>query len=508
LGRGTGLIAAKAIAGLFALTLCVAALLPGTAGAATITNVGTDDNFTDDSICSLREAVQITNLDNAAIELACTTTGPFTPGTADTISLGPGEFVLTGSSDNDSNSEGDLDVGGPGGQKTVIQGAGDDPGGTSIDANDLDRAIDVRPVVVPLGSVNDLTLNDLTIRRGLLGAGDGGAVRILDADSHLRVVRSTIRANETGPGGNGGAISFDNSETTDLPLVIEDSELIHNAAENGGAIYLDSHTPGAKARVTGTTFSENDAGALGGAVFLENTETEMDMTNSTLNDNLGVDGGGAVSLGFSGASLVGKFTTFANNTTNTAGAAGGIQTESDSASVVLTGSVLADNMAGPVSANCANTDSAAFSNNGGPYNVEDGNSCGFDPAQAGSGNATNLFSTPIALDPLQDNGGQTSTRALPAGSPALDRIPGGVGGICDTEVGFLDQRGVTRPQGTACDVGAFELIPAAAVPAATTPAPVTTIPSVTPTKKKCKKHKKRSVAQAKKKKCKKKKKRK
>ena len=61
------------------------------------------------------------------------------------------------------------------------------------------------------------------------------------------------------------------------------------------------------------------------------------------------------------------------------------------------------------------------------------------------------------LGPLQDNGGPTFTHALLAGSPAIDArnpaAPGSGGNACEA----TDQRGVARPQGAACDIGAFEL---------------------------------------------------
>jgi hypothetical protein len=50
---------------------------------------------------------------------------------------------------------------------------------------------------------------------------------------------------------------------------------------------------------------------------------------------------------------------------------------------------------------------------------------------------------------LANNGGPTDTQALLAGSPALDA---GNNSTCLA----TDQRGVTRPQGPACDIGAFE----------------------------------------------------
>jgi hypothetical protein len=50
---------------------------------------------------------------------------------------------------------------------------------------------------------------------------------------------------------------------------------------------------------------------------------------------------------------------------------------------------------------------------------------------------------------LSDNGGPTQTHALLAGSPAID-----AGASCPTS----DQRGAPRPQGGACDIGAYELL--------------------------------------------------
>jgi hypothetical protein len=56
------------------------------------------------------------------------------------------------------------------------------------------------------------------------------------------------------------------------------------------------------------------------------------------------------------------------------------------------------------------------------------------------------------LGPLADNGGPTSTLALLPTSPAIDA---GDATACPATV----QRGVRRPQGRACDIGAFELEP-------------------------------------------------
>ncbi len=65
----------------------------------------------------------------------------------------------------------------------------------------------------------------------------------------------------------------------------------------------------------------------------------------------------------------------------------------------------------------------------------------------------------VGLGPLANNGGPTETRALLAGSPAIDG--GNPGGCTDPSGAPLttDQRGEPRPAGAHCDIGAFEFQP-------------------------------------------------
>ena len=101
------------------------------------------------------------------------------------------------------------------------------------------------------------------------------------------------------------------------------------------------------------------------------------------------------------------------------------------------------------------------------HNVSEG--CFLAPFGAGAvainSLGTNVFTDgtcyPVASDQivgdagigvLADNGGPTLTHALLAGSPAIDAADSAA---CPA----TDQRGVTRPQGAACDVGAYEYEP-------------------------------------------------
>ena len=103
----------------------------------------------------------------------------------------------------------------------------------------------------------------------------------------------------------------------------------------------------------------------------------------------------------------------------------------------LTGTILSGSTDG---ANCVGA--APVETTG--YNLDSGTSCAL-------GLPTDLSSTHPKLAPLADHGGPTMTMALRAGSPAIDH-----GGTATTGCPATDQRGVPRPQGPACDIGAFE----------------------------------------------------
>ena len=80
----------------------------------------------------------------------------------------------------------------------------------------------------------------------------------------------------------------------------------------------------------------------------------------------------------------------------------------------------------------------------------------FAPNQAHGTDLLQVASSALKIDPLlKDNNGPTQTHALLPGSVAIDRIPPNDCRIKDIST---DQRGVRRPQGVACDIGAYELL--------------------------------------------------
>ncbi|HSD88220.1 MAG TPA: right-handed parallel beta-helix repeat-containing protein [Kofleriaceae bacterium] len=156
------------------------------------------------------------------------------------------------------------------------------------------------------------------------------------------------------------------------------------------------------------------------------------LTNSTFTNNSGQ----ASPVVNNNATLTVAHNTFAGNTA-TDSSRGGAFTQYSGGTSTWTNNLLANNN-GP-SGNCSVA--GTLVSGGGNLGFPDSSSCLFDTAG-------DLAVDPL-VRPLADNGGPTLTIALGAGSPAIDAAA--TAGCPAT-----DQRGVARPLGTACDIGAVE----------------------------------------------------
>jgi CSLREA domain-containing protein len=459
---------------LLIVTAAIVAALPTAAQATTINVDTTADSVTDDASCSLREAVNSANNDSNVGEGDCEAgSGP------DTIVIPAGTYTLAGAAGDNANATGDLDVqnltgAGPSNENgdLTIAGAGDGAGGTVIDADDLDRALDLRP---DASSGLDVGIEDLKVVDGKVAGptDDGGGILMSDDNGSLTVRRITIDSSEAPHWG--GAISWENSTNGDgAPLEIIDSELTNNSAARGGAVWTNnggfsggggSVSIGGATRIVRSTLTGNTATVRGGAIYLKGSAdggglAGLSVLNSTIDDNDSGTGGGAIAMGVSQVQLYVYFSTITGNSTALMNTAGGIQTDDATQAVFFRGTILAGNTAAgsATDVNCFKVNGGSFTGNAtsNGYNVESANTCDF--AEPGGG-TDNVNEPSVGLGALLENGGFTRTRALQTGSPAIDFVP--TSACFDFETPSSpavtdDQRGSARPSGSACDAGAFE----------------------------------------------------
>ena len=260
--------------------------------------------------------------------------------------------------------------------------------------------------------------------------------------------------------GFGGAIEANGGE-----LLIDETEFVDNVAQtSGGAIDEFGHLN--MIRVSDSAFAGNqvvsDQGepdtGLGGAIFV-GYGSPLEVENATFTSNR-ASSGGAIGIFDGGPATFSHATIVNNRVFRVFGppVGGGILIAGPpGASATLERSILAFNSVEPspshtfpsgfteagVAASASNCIGGGAIISGG-HNIESQDTCGFN----GPGD---LVNTNPLLGPLADNGGSTETMGLYADSPALDAIPG-----ADCPPPATDQRGEPRPDGAACDIGAFE----------------------------------------------------
>jgi hypothetical protein len=319
------------------------------------------------------------------------------------------------------------------------------------------------------------------------GQGLGGAIAF-SANGTLTVTGSTFSENTAG--GNGGegissaqgiggaiwargndAVAISNSTFTANRAGGNGGVGTSSGQGSGGAIEFIGEAEGATLTVAGSTFTANQAGGsagtgassgegAGGAITA-NGKGSATLTNDTVEGNsVGGPIGAATGAGAAGGGLnAGLATSLLNDTLDgnavigASGAGGNINALSGTAS--LKNTIVAGGSAanGP---NCAGKVGSAG------HNLESTtpSQCGLNPAQG------DLLGANPLLGPLQFNGGPTQTQALGSNvhllpgvtvsSPAIDN---GDNNGCPA----TDQRGVPRPYGPACDIGAYEVTPPSAI---------------------------------------------
>jgi hypothetical protein len=346
--------------------------------------------------------------------------------------------------------------------------------------------------------------------------GAGGAIHILQ--SALTIENSEF-VNNSAIGATprhslGGAIFIDGLGGEGGAFLLSDSSFVNNRAYNsGGAIYLNMYENSSRATILRSSFENNavvggaraQGGAIGGGGSSSGgasgnpsvTIAESLFAGNSAKRTAGFDGnpsedgsGGALAFPQRARLTISNSTFFGNrafgSSFNANGGALYVVNNSDPFEIV--NSSFASNYAGWVGGAISNSKigdqpggrvrNTLFADNtadNGPNDwriqqhcsselAHDGRSLQF-PARLTGANFFNdvtcfqgksapeqkadpQFRNP-ALQSLSDNGGPTRTMAIGPASPAFD-----AGANCPP----IDQRGVARPQGAACDLGAFELV--------------------------------------------------
>ena len=257
---------------------------------------------------------------------------------------------------------------------------------------------------------------------------DGGAFYI--EDGRLEMVDSDLYDNTSI---NGGAIYHSNATTQ-----IDTSRFYTNTASGrGGALY---HHSGEMA-IRSSSYSMNAAtSGEGGAIY---NQDALSMTTSTLDGNQAGTSGGGIANGASGVLTATNVTLHANQAGTTGGGIDSAGGKIDAVNVTLSANEAATNAGGIH----IGGGTVALTNTIVANSLTSGNAGG-DLVGSPAISTSNWIGT-LDLENLQNNGGPTWTMALPEGSPAIDS---------GSNVGCpaTDQRGLQRPVGTACDIGAYE----------------------------------------------------
>ena len=309
----------------------------------------------------------------------------------------------------------------------------------------------------------DLTLDGVTITGGF--DDDNRAAGGIHMDgSNLTITNSSIVDNQTC--GEGGAITYDTSEGV---LSIRNSTIAGNSAAEGGAIASHAGS-GDTTEIVNSTITGNSAEDGGGIVMLH--DGPLDLTYSTVVANAADQT--AIPCE-SDDSAVADDTGHANEAPDVGaqanGTAANVQFDDDEGVLTSTNSVIALPVEGPNCARNVEVESAAALSdtvsNG--YNYSDDASCGL----TGTGD-TQDGADPM-LGALAANGGPTLTRLPAEGSPLIDGV---AVAACHPDEIAVDQRYIDRPQRTACDIGAVEVVAITPTPTPT-PLPLVITPRFT-----------------------------
>ena len=317
-------------------------------------------------------------------------------------------------------------------------------------------------IVVPAGTYS-LTAGELSIAENVTITGAGARTTEIDqqtAAANARVfdvqpgATATIsgldmvfgKATSTSTNGNFGGNVLNRGTLT---LSEDWIELGQTTSGSGGGIANVSGV----LTITHSLIQDNSSfsGGQAGGIYSATTGSTAQLTvdNTTIVGNTALGGGGGILSACTRCTASTVSITDSTVTSNDGGTAttnaGGLVVGTGSVISVLNTIVALNTISSlATQADCAG--GGVIDSLG--HNLESAADCGFES----SGDLQNT-NPKFFTGGVSDTGGNTDTIALDATSPAVDAVPSGAPGC-----GGTDQRDIARPQGSACDIGAFELL--------------------------------------------------
>ncbi len=257
------------------------------------------------------------------------------------------------------------------------------------------------------------TLTNGTFSNNSAEAGGG----MINNNSSPTVTNVTFSANEATITSGGGMFNYSNSSPTLMNVTFNTNSAVYG----GGMLNEANSSP----TLTSVTFSGNSA-SFGGGMY--NKHGNPTVTNVTFSGNSASFNGGGMYNEYGNTVITNV--TFSGNSVS--GTGGGMYNEFSNP--IIRNSVLwgdgGDEISNVLSSTPTVTDSVV---------------------EGGYAGGTNIITTDPKLGVLGIYGGLTQTIPLLAGSSAINM---GNDATCSA----TDQRGVTRPQGLHCDIGAYEYV--------------------------------------------------
>ncbi len=237
-------------------------------------------------------------------------------------------------------------------------------------------------------------------------ADSSGALDVLAAGGEVTLSGDEFDDNTASVNAVGAVFQVDS-------FTVRDSSFVGNHGAFGAVFQLSN----GKISMSNDTMTHNSSPGLGGALLFNAAEPlPVSLTNDTIADNSAAPGGG-----------------------------GGIYNTSQMAAGSGATGVHNTIIAGNTGGDCGDSGSSS--------QVPTAVDAGFNLDSDGTCFSGLAASDKVGVNPLlgapADNGGSVLTDALQVGSPAID-------GGSDTGCPATDARGVTRPQGASCDIGAYE----------------------------------------------------